>query len=79
MIVKRKRLILSTWYQEEQNSVRLKLIFNRGEINKATSKTDDPGRTPGKAEGSREIVERDLEKNKKMTDIRFLFGNFEHF
>ena len=57
-------------YQEEQKFSSAKVNIQPSETNKATLKTknqtDDPGRTPGKAEGSREIVEEDLrEKQKK--------------
>ena len=57
-------------YQEEQEFSSAKVNIQPSETDKADSKsqnqTNDPGRTPGKAEGSREIVEEDLrEKQKK--------------
>ncbi len=57
-------------YQEEQEFSSAKVNIQPSETDKTASntqnQTDDPGRTPGKAEGSREIVEEDLrEKQKK--------------
>ena len=57
-------------YQEEQEFSSSKVNIQPSETDESSSKTqnqtDDPGTTPGKAEGSREIVEEDLrEKQEK--------------
>lgn len=57
-----------TEYQEEQEFSSSKVNIQPSETktdSNAQNQTDDPGRTHGKAEGSREIVEEDLREKQK--------------
>ena len=55
-------------YQDEQEFSSSKVNIQPSETDKTSNnqnQTDDPGRTPGKAEGSREIVEEDLREKQE--------------